>query len=136
MSRAKIIVGVSLALFFVLSILLVHHLGSKRIIVREVAPNGIEFCIIQSLGDPFNTSAFYRKPGGAWNWFYFDHEDNYWNSAPTEVDSRNRLIKVFRRNKVAAAFNWDTEVFTKGTDSQTAEQKAAVPVGKNPWDEY
>lgn len=136
MSRAKIIVAVSLALFFVLSVLLVRHLGSKRIVVREVAPNGTEFCIIQSFGEPFNTSAFYRKPGGAWNWFYYDHEDNYWNSAPTQVDRTNKIIKVYRNNVLAATFNWETAVFTRGTDWQTAEQKSAVPVGKNPWDEY
>ena len=92
--------------------------------------------MVQKFGEPFSTSAFYRSPGGAWNWFYYDHEDNYWNEAQTELDRTNKLIKVFRNTELTATFNWETEVFTRGTNWETAGSKAAVPLGKNPWDNY
>ncbi|HIJ65448.1 MAG TPA: hypothetical protein HPP77_05795 [Candidatus Hydrogenedentes bacterium] len=92
------------------------HISSPRVIARAVAPNGIELCVVQECNwstEPFTTSVLYRKPGGAWGWFYYDHEDLYWRKGHTEIDPQQKRITVFRGGKATASFEWETETLVR-----------------------
>jgi hypothetical protein len=125
---------------FILSLLAARHILSPRVIVRAVAPNGIEFCMVQTIGEPFNTSAHYRKPGGSWGWFYFDHEDWYWARGRARIAPGEKAIKIFRQQELVATFNWETEAFTRlglGRINRThTGAQHWLPAGKDPWDKF
>ena len=133
--RFKIIGALVLLGGFVFSIVAVRHIKNPRVVTRAVAPNGIEFLILQTLGEPFNTSAHYRKPGGPWGWFYYDHEDWYWGKGRAVVDLKEKLIKVYRGREVVATFAWETETFTGGVfKRKTVGAQTWSAPGKDPWD--
>jgi hypothetical protein len=107
--------GVGILCFAGLLISGFRHLNSARIVAEAMAPNGVEFIVVQKCNwgwEMFTTSCYYRKPGGPWGWFYYDHEDSYWGSAKVETDTGNQEIRVYRGGKLAASFNWKTETFT------------------------
>jgi hypothetical protein len=86
------------AILFLLAIGAIFLLGQSikrfigpRVVVRTTVPNVVEFCVVQKFsGEPFNTSCYYRKPGGAWGWFYYDHEDDYWGQGRSRSGSRSQ----------------------------------------------
>jgi hypothetical protein len=109
-----ILVASSLTILIVIAVLMVVHIGSPRIVASAVAPDGTEFCIVQRCNwsaEPFTTSCYYRKPGGRWGWFYYDHEDWYWDKGHVEVDLAAKRIGVYRRGLVTVTFDWESETF-------------------------
>ena len=87
---------------------------SPRIIVSAVAPDGTELRVIQTCNlslEPFTTSVYYRKPGGKWGWFYYDHEDGYWWRGKAEIDLQAKRINIWRGRETTATFEWETETF-------------------------
>lgn len=111
-----------------------RQLSKPRVVARAVAPNGIEFCMVQRLGEPFKTSAFYRKPGGPWGWFYYDHEDSFWIGGRTEIDLSEKMIKVYREEKLTATFAWESETFELIRFNRTTSSPHWQPRGRDPWD--
>ncbi len=111
----KIGIGTALAITVIGgAIAIIHHLSVPRIIARESAPDGTEFCIIQKCNwsaELFTTSCYYRKPGGPWGRYYYDHEDWYWRRAHVEVDTASKQFRVHRNGAVTAMFDWETETF-------------------------
>lgn len=94
--------------------LFIRHISHPRIITSAVAPDGTEFCVVQKCNwdfELFNTSCYYRKPGGPWGWLYFDHQDNYWDTGRAVIDETARQIVVYRGNEIAATFDWQTETY-------------------------
>ena len=73
-----------------------------RVIVSEDLPNGTRVRVIQTFsGEPFNTSIYFDDGDGRWRWYYFDHEDWYWNHANTRfakeilyITSGERFIAI------------------------------------------
>jgi hypothetical protein len=72
-------------------------------------------CIVQECnwgGEPFTTSFYYRKPGGQWGWFYYDHKDWYWNGHKVALDTNAAVATFYRKGKPAVTFAWKTETYT------------------------
>ena len=90
LSKAALVWGiVGMATLFVIGTLaLVRHLDRTRIVAYADAPDGSAFCVVQRCNwsfEFFTTGCYYRKPGGRWYWFYYDHEDTYWGRGRTEI---------------------------------------------------
>ena len=85
-----------------------------RIVASAVAPDGTELRVVQTCNwsaEPFTTEVFYRKPGGPWGWFDYDHEDGYWLGGEAEVDAGAKRINIKRGQEITATFEWETEAF-------------------------
>ncbi|MBI4657853.1 MAG: hypothetical protein HY735_03205 [Verrucomicrobia bacterium] len=101
----------------VLLVILVPLAGRPRVVQCVVTPAGVEMCVRQKcnwgLEGWFTTDFVYRKPGSAWGWFYYDHQDSSrWRSNKVTIDT-NANVAVFYRNGVPAiTFAWETETFT------------------------
>lgn len=96
-------------------IFFVWHINGTRIIADETLPDGTRFIVTQKCnwgGEPFTTACYYQKPGKNWGWYYYDHEDWYWNHAPTRIDQEAKQLSVLRNGKTTVTFNWETEAFT------------------------
>jgi hypothetical protein len=109
------LIAAGIALFLVVTgVFFIRHINGPRVVARAVAPDGTEFCVVQTCnwnGEPFTTSCYYRKPGGNWGWFYYDHEDWYWGRGRTEVDPVAKRIAIYRDGRVTVTFDWESERF-------------------------
>jgi len=91
-----------------------RHINGPRLVAYAKAPDGTEFCIVQKCNwdlEFFTTSCYYRKPGGPWGWYYFDHEDWYWGHGRSEVDAAAKQIRIYRGRGLVTSFDWETETF-------------------------
>src|SRR5438477_6684127 len=108
MKRFTRLAFVVLALAFVLLIgWFIKHIIGPRVVARAVAPDGTEMCIVQKCnwsGEPFTTSFYYRKPGGPWGWFYYDHQDWYWSGDRVSLDTNSAVATFYRKGKPAVTF--------------------------------
>ena len=85
-----------------------------RVVASAVAPDGTELRVVQTCNwsaEPFTTSVYYRKRGGKWGWFYYDHEDGYWWRGLAEIDAYAKRINIRRGREITATFEWETETF-------------------------
>ena len=115
----------------------IKHFFRPRVVVRTTVPNVVEFCVVQKFsGEPFTTSCYYRKPGGPWGWFYYDHEDDYWDKGAAEVDPETKQIRIIRDGRVTVKFDWETEIYRKiekgGNDRTTTGAQSWMPYGWEP----
>jgi hypothetical protein len=112
--RSKIIAaGIALSVVVAVA-LFAWYINGPRVVARAVAPDGTEFCVVQTCNwdlEFFTTSCYYRKPGGKWGWFYYDHEDWYWGHGRAEVDSAAKRISIYRDRRVTVTFDWESERF-------------------------
>ena len=114
MRRRSVIVAAVLLAFVVMAYLVIRHIDSPRLVAYAKASDGTEFCVVQKCNwdlEFFTTCCYYRKPGGRWGWFYFDHEDWYWGRGRPEVDTIAKQIRIYRGTSVRATFDWETETF-------------------------
>lgn len=91
------------------------HINGTRVIADETLPDGTRFIVTQKCNwraEPFTTACWYKKPGGPWGWYYYDHQDLYWNHAPTHIDSESHILTIHRDGKTTITFNWETETCT------------------------
>jgi hypothetical protein len=112
--RTKIIAVSIATLLVAATALFIRHINSPRVVARGVAPDGTEFCVVQTCNwnlEFFTTSCYYRKRGGQWGWFYYDHEDWYWRRGRTEVDTTAKRMSVYRDGRVTVTFDWASERF-------------------------
>lgn len=71
---------------------------STRTIVAVDLPLNQRFRVIQtSRGEPFDTKIYFDSGDGQWGFYYYEHEDWYWNNA--EFKSDDETITVFRNGK-------------------------------------
>ncbi|HTD67533.1 MAG TPA: hypothetical protein VK846_13490 [Candidatus Limnocylindria bacterium] len=113
--RTQIILIISAAVFIVLGMLFVRHIGGPRVVARAVAPDGTEMCIVQRCNwnaEPFTTSFVYRKPGSTWGWFYFVHQEGYWGTSRATLDTNAGVAVFYRGTAPAVTFAWATEIYT------------------------
>lgn len=92
----------------------VEHIRPPRVVARAFAPDGTELRVVQTCNwsaEPFTTAVYYRRSGGAWGWFYYDHQDLYWHRGRAEVDPQSKRISVFRGRRVVVTFDWESERF-------------------------
>jgi hypothetical protein len=102
-----------IAVLLLVSAFAVNHLRHPRVVAYARSTNGMEFCVVQrfAAGDLFNTSCYYRKPGEAWRWLYYDHDDVYWAKGKVTSDETVQEVSVFRDGKLIVTFNWRTETY-------------------------
>lgn len=113
--------------------LLIRWVVVPRTIASAIAPDGTQMCIVQQWGgEPFATSFVYRKPGKAWGWFYYDHEDWYWGSGHVVVDTNRTAAIFYREGKVTAEFDWATETFRLRSDRTLTGAQRYLPEGWSP----
>lgn len=104
----------SAILLVVAAALFIWHINGPRVVARAVAPDGTEFCVVQTCNwdlEFFTTSCYYRKPGGQWGWFYYDHQDWYWRRGRAEVDAVAKRVSIYRDGRVTVTFDWESERF-------------------------
>jgi len=133
----QVVVIVALIVVAVLVGLLIKHLNGPRIVAEAVAPDGTEMCIVQRCnwsGEPFTTSFYYRKPGGPWGWFYFDHQDWYWGTGGVDLDPNQGVARIYRNGAVVVTFDWEKEEYTllRLNRVQTGAQ-TWLPLGESPF---
>jgi hypothetical protein len=108
-------IGISIGLALLISAaLFLWHIDRPRVVARAIAPDGTEFCVIQTFNwhaELFTTSCYYRKPGGQWGWFYYDHQDWYWGRGRAELDLENTRISIYRGGRLTVTFDWVSETF-------------------------
>ncbi len=129
-SRKKTIT-ILLALI-IAAILFLLHLDGPRVIARATAPDGTEFCVVQTCNwnlEFFTTNCYYRKPGGQWGQFYYDHQDWYWGRSRAEVDKAFECIKIYRDGQVTAAFYWESEKLRRFRNNFTLRES----IGAHQW---
>jgi hypothetical protein len=111
----KIVLLTVIAVLVLGTALIIRHISSPRIVGRAATPEGSELCLVQKFtwdGDLFNTGFVYRKPGGQWNWFYYDHEDFYWGHARFVLETNASVARIFRGDAEVITFDWATETYT------------------------
>ncbi len=75
-------IAVSLA-----SWLMIRHATSTRVIAAIDLPQNKRFRVVQTFGgEPFDTKIFYDSGDGRWGFYYYEHEDWYWNDAEVKLD--------------------------------------------------
>src|SRR5207237_5316103 len=107
----------SIALGYVL-----HENNLSRLVFFFKATTANEMCIVQQCNwsaEPFTTSFVYRKPGSRWGWFYFDHQDLYWDHSRASIDTNLGVAVFYRGNSPAVTFVWGTEIYTMHRWSRT-----------------
>jgi len=110
-------------------VLLAITICRPRVIAEAVAPNGVRVCVVQTLGEPFNTATYVRQTDGQWRWFYLDHEDGPWLRGSIEIDAERRRLRVMQDGKPRAAYDWVTGIYYIGNDN--GRDGSAMPNG---WD--
>jgi hypothetical protein len=113
--RLLVVIAVSMALVLLGGVLFVRHISKPRVVGRAMAPDGTEMCVVQQCNwdaEPFTTSFVYRRPGGPWGWFYFDHQDLYWGKSRVSLDTNKGVAVFYRGNSPAVTFAWATETYT------------------------
>jgi len=133
--QARIILG-SLAIALIASVVLVlFHINGPRVVGRAAAPDGTEMCLVQKCnwnGEPFTTSFVYRRPGGTWNWFYYDHQDSYWGRSRVELDTNAGVVVFYRGQYPAVTFEWATKTYKMRHGNRTTIGGDPLPAGWNP----
>ncbi len=84
------VVAVSIAAWLAL-----QHAMSTRTIVALDLPGNKRIRVIQTFGgEPFDTKFYFDAGDGRWGFYYYDHEDWYWNKA--EVESDGDTLSIVR----------------------------------------
>src|SRR5215204_367868 len=90
--------------------------GGDRIIARASAADGTEMCIIQRFtgewAEPYRVSSYYRREGGEWGWFYYEHEDTRWWFGSLRLTGDGKRVEVRRFVTPVAYFDLEKEAFT------------------------
>ncbi len=113
--RTCIILAILLIIMAVSLGMALRHVSGPRVVARAVAPDGTEMCIVQKFNwgvELFTTSFVFRRPGGRWGWFYFDHQDLYWGSGGISLDTNTSTAVFYRGSAPAVTFLWKTETYT------------------------
>jgi len=110
--RTKITVTIFTLLLIAATALFLWHINGPRVVARAAAPDGTEFYVIQTSNwdfEFFTTACYYRRPGGRWGWFYYDHQDWYWGRGHAEIDERSKRISIIRDGRITVTFDWELE---------------------------
>jgi hypothetical protein len=113
-TRSKIVVASVAVALVAAAVFFVRHIDGPRVVACAVAPDGTEFCVVQTCNwdlEFFTTSCYYRKEGGRWGWFYYDHEDWYWGRGRAEIDAMAKRISIYRSGHLTVTFDWESERF-------------------------
>ena len=113
--RAHTIFAVAVIALLIFGAFSFYRAITPRIVARAVAPDGTEMCIVQWFNwspELFTTRFVYRKPGGPWGMFYFDHQDSFWKSSRVSIDPAAQVAEFDRDGAPAITFEWASETYT------------------------
>jgi signal peptidase I len=80
---------------------------TTRTIAAIDLPQNKRFRLIQtSGGEPFDTKIYFDSGDGQWGFYYYEHEDWYWNDATVKTDEET--LTVFRKGKPTIHLNTKT----------------------------
>ena len=100
---------------------LIRDSFETRIVAYVTHPNGSRLLVTQSYaGEPFTTEVFFDDGDGQWRWHYFDHEDNYWKNAETEIVGSKIRVKSYIRS-----IEFDTETGSYARTSCSGRKKTS-----------
>lgn len=86
---------------------IVQEAMSTRTISAIDLPGNRRFRLIQtSGGEPFDTKIYFDSGDGQWGFYYYEHEDWYWNDAIVELD--DDTLTIFRNGKPTIQLNTNT----------------------------
>ena len=98
------VVAISTAAFLV-----VQEAMSTRTLVAVDLPQNQRFRVIQTFGgEPFDTKIYFDSGDGQWGFYYYEHEDWYWNEATLE--SHDDTLIVFRNGQPVIQLDTQTGV--------------------------
>lgn len=119
--RLTTAIAVSLAAWFI-----IRDATSTRIIAAIDLPQNKRFRLIQTFGgEPFDTKIFYDSGDGRWGFYYYEHEDWYWNDA--DLKSDEDTITVCRNGKMTIQLNTKTGCcIVRRTDGWQHEYDAPI----------
>ena len=87
--------------------LALQHAMSTRTIVTVNLPGNKRVRVIQKFdGEPFDTKFYFDAGDGRWGFYYYDHEDWYWNEA--EVESDGDTLSIVRGGRRTIILNTQT----------------------------
>jgi signal peptidase I len=97
---------------------------STRTLAAIDLPQNKRFRLIQtSGGEPFDTKIYFDSGDGQWGFYYYEHEDWYWNDATLKSDEET--LTVFRKGKPTICLNTKTGFcFISRTDGWEREYDA------------
>ncbi len=84
-----------------------HHISSTRTIVKLDLPQNKRLRLIQDLrGEPFDTQLYFDAGDRRWGFYYYEHEDWYWNEADIEI--HGDTIHIMRHGRCTIRLNTST----------------------------
>jgi hypothetical protein len=89
--------------------------GGDGIVEHITSPDGTEMMITQEHnGEPYSVGFYFRKKGGNWGWFYYEHEDTRWYRSLSHIRLTEdaRSATVYRLFWPVATFDLEQESFT------------------------
>ena len=135
--RAKILFALLIVAVLIATGLLPRHILGPRVVARAMTPDGFELCIVQqsSLDSLpwFATSFVSRRQGGAWQRFYFHHEDRYWFRSRFSLDTNAQVATFYRGSSPMLSFAWASGACTNlDRRHLKPEQPQQMPSGWSP----
>lgn len=106
--------------------LVIQEAISTRTIAAIDLPQNKRFRLIQSFGgEPFDTKIYFDSGDGRWGFYYYEHEDWYWNNA--ELKLEEDTLTVFRNGEPTIRLNTKTGFcVVKRVDGWECESEAPI----------
>lgn len=96
------VIAVTISVWFAL-----RYAMSTRTIVAIDLPQNKRVRVIQTFGgEPFDTKFFFDVGDGRWGFYYYEHEDWYWNEADVELDGDT--LSIMRGGRCTIQLNTET----------------------------
>ena len=93
--------------FALCSVITCRHVSSTRTIVALDLPQNKRVRLIQDFaGEPFDTQLYFDAGDGRWGFYYYEHEDWYWNDAVVETHGDN--VHIMRDGQCTIRLNTRT----------------------------
>lgn len=104
--------------------------GGDGVVEHVVATDGTELIIEQRHGsEPYSVDFCFRKKGGGWKSFYYEHEDTRWIRGLSHIrlSADQKQATVYRLLWPVATFDMEREAFTIHRWSYTATEPSTRP---------
>lgn len=122
----------------ILGLLLVLHAllpGGEGVVDRRLTANGTEMVATQSYdGEPYRVHFYFRRPGGKWGWFYYEHEDTRWIRGLSHIrlSADQQQATLCRLFLPVATFDLQKETFTIRRWNRTMPVQSTRPEDWSP----
>ncbi|MGV3661745.1 MAG: hypothetical protein ACO1TE_16280 [Prosthecobacter sp.] len=104
--------------------------GGEGVVERVAANDGTEMMIVQRYGgEPYSVGFYFRKAGGDWGQFYYEHEDMRWIRGLSHIrlSADQKQATVYRLFWPVAMFDLEKETFTIHRWQRTSSVQSTMP---------